>query len=89
MTDKNTLKSINNNTNNTNNIYSIGHHNKNSHHTYNTIESAIVNTLTFLNNNENFNLNIITSFSFSNLFITLIILTIIYLIIKKKIYFLT
>lgn len=84
MTDKNTLKSINNNTNNTNNIYSIGHHNKNSHHTYNTIESAVVNTLTFLNNNENFNLNIITPLSFSNLFITFIILTIIYFIIQKK-----
>ena len=67
----------------TNNIYSIGHHNLNSHHTYNTIESATINTLSFLNTHENFNFNIITPLSFSNLFLTFIIITIIYFTIKK------
>lgn len=60
------------------NIYTVGHHTGFSHHTYNTIESAFINSYVFLNSVEKFNFKILRSTPLSHylLIILLIILCI-------------
>jgi len=60
------------------NIYTVGHHIGYSHHTYNTIESAVINSYVFLNTIENLNLKIIKSTPLSH-YIVIIILIILFI----------
>ena len=67
------------------NIYTVGHHTGFSHHTYNTIESAVINSYVFLNSVEKFNFKILRSTPLSNyLLIILVIILCIHLYLNKE-----
>ncbi len=68
----------------TKNIYTVGHHNGNSNHKYNTIESAVVNSIIYLNKYENFNINILNYTPFSDILLLFIFTILLFVIYKKK-----
>jgi len=68
----------------TKNIYTVGHHNGNSNHKYNTIESAVVNSIIYLNKYENFNINILNYTPFSDILLVFIFTMLLFVIYKKN-----